>query len=126
LIFSTVFVTALSITRERERGTMENLLAMPVRPVEVMLAKVLPYMLVGYVQVALILIADILVFQLPIRGSVPLLLAALGLFIAGNLALGITTSTLSTNQMQVIQFCQFTLLPQIFLPRGSDRDWEPG
>lgn len=115
LIFSTLFITALSITRERERGTMENLLAMPVRPIEVMLAKVTPYILVGYVQVVLILIAAILVFQLPIRGSVPLLLGALGLFIAGNLAFGITISTLSTNQMQAIQFAQFTLLPQIFL-----------
>jgi ABC-type Na+ efflux pump permease subunit len=63
LIFSTVFVTALSITRERERGTMENLLAMPVRPIEVMLAKVVPYILVGYVQVVLILIAATLVFR---------------------------------------------------------------
>ena len=115
LIFSTVFVTALSITRERERGTMENLLAMPVRPIEVMLAKIVPYIFVGYVQVALILIVSILFFQLPIRGSVPLLLVALGLFIVGNLALGITFSTLSTNQMQAIQFAQFTLLPSIFL-----------
>ena len=115
LIFSTVFVTALSITRERERGTMENLLAMPVRPIEVMLAKIVPYIFVGYVQVALILIVSILFFQLPIRGSVPLLLLALGLFIVGNLALGITFSTLSTNQMQAIQFAQFTLLPSIFL-----------
>ncbi len=115
LIFSTVFVTALSITRERERGTMENLLAMPVRPIEVMLAKIVPYIFVGYVQVALILIVSILFFQLPVRGSVPLLLVALGLFIVGNLALGITFSTLSTNQMQAIQFAQFTLLPSIFL-----------
>jgi ABC-2 type transport system permease protein len=115
LIFSTVFVTALSLTRERERGTMENLLAMPVRPVEVMLAKVVPYIAVGYVQVVLILIAATLAFELPVRGSVALLLLALGLFIAGNLAFGITISTLSTNQMQAIQFAQFTLLPQIFL-----------
>jgi len=115
LIFSTVFVTALSITRERERGTMENLLAMPVRPVEVMLAKVVPYIVVGYVQVILILIAATFVFHLPVRGSIALLLAALGLFIAGNLALGITFSTISTNQMQAIQFAQFALLPQIFL-----------
>ena len=115
LIFSTVFVTALSITRERERGTMENLLAMPVRPIEVMLAKIVPYVLVGYIQVVLILIVSALFFQLPVRGSVPLLLVALGLFIAGNLALGIVFSTLSTNQMQAIQFAQFTLLPSIFL-----------
>lgn len=115
LIFSTVFVTSLSLTRERERGTMENLLSMPVRPIEVMLAKVVPYIFIGYVQVVLIIIAAALFFQLPVRGSVPLLLAALGLFIAGNLAFGIVISTLSTNQMQAIQFAQFTLLPQIFL-----------
>jgi ABC-type multidrug transport system permease subunit len=115
LIFSTLFVTALSITRERERGTMENLLAMPVRPIEVMTAKVVPYIAIGYIQIVLIMIAATLVFQLPIRGSVPLLLAALGLFITGNLALGITISILSASQMQAVQFAQFTFLPQIFL-----------
>jgi ABC-2 type transport system permease protein len=115
LIFSTVFITALSITRERERGTMENLLAMPVRPIEVMLAKIAPYVFVGYVQVVLILLVSAVVFQLPVRGSLVLLLVTLGLFIAGNLALGITFSTLSENQMQAIQFAQFTLLPSIFL-----------
>ena len=115
LIFSTLFVTALSITRERERGTMENLLAMPVRPIEVMVAKVVPYIAIGYIQIVLIMIAATLVFQLPIRGSVALLLAALGLFITGNLALGITISILSASQMQAVQFAQFTFLPQIFL-----------
>ena len=115
LIFSTVFVTALSITRERERGTMENLLAMPVRPIEVMLAKIVPYVFVGYVQVVLILLISAFVFEMPVRGSIILLLVSLGLFIAGNLALGITFSTVSENQMQAIQFAQFTLLPSIFL-----------
>ncbi len=115
LMMSTLFVTALSITREREQGTMENLLAMPVRPIEVMLAKIVPYVFVGYVQVALILVASALVFQLPIRGSILLLLIALGLFIASNLALGVTFSTLAANQMQAIQMAQFTLLPSIFL-----------
>ena len=115
LMISTLFVTSLSLTRERERGTMENLLAMPVRPIEVMLAKIAPYVLVGYVQVALILIVSVVFFQLPIRGSILLLLVALGLFIAGNLALGITYSTIAANQMQAIQFAQFTLLPSIFL-----------
>jgi ABC-2 type transport system permease protein len=115
LMISTLFVTSLSITRERERGTMENLLAMPVRPIEVMLAKIAPYVVVGYVQVALILIVSVVFFQLPIRGSILLLLVALGLFIAGNLALGITYSTIAANQMQAIQFAQFTLLPSIFL-----------
>jgi ABC-2 type transport system permease protein len=115
LLFSTLFVTAVSITRERERGTMENLLAMPVRPAEVMLAKVVPYIGIGYVQVVLILIAATLIFALPVRGEVALLLLALGLFITGNLAFGITISTLSTNQMQAVQFAQFLLLPQIFM-----------
>ena len=88
LMMSTLFMTTLSITSERERGTMENLLAMPVRPIEVMIAKIMPYIVIGYIQVLLILVASALFFQLPMRGSIPLLLVALGLFIAGNLALG--------------------------------------
>jgi ABC-type multidrug transport system permease subunit len=115
LTFSTLFVTTLSITRERERGTMENLLAMPLRPLEVMLAKISPYIVIGYVQVALILIASALFFHLPIRGSIPLLLAALGLFIGANLALGVLFSTISANQMQATQLAQFTLLPSFLL-----------
>jgi ABC-2 type transport system permease protein len=115
LTFSTLFVTTLSITRERERGTMENLLAMPVRPLEVMLAKITPYLVIGYVQVALILLASTIFFQLPIRGSIPLLLGALGLFIGGNLALGVLFSTISANQMQATQFAQFTLMPSFLL-----------
>jgi len=115
LTFSTLFVTTLAITRERERGTMENLLAMPVRPIEVMIAKIVPYVVIGYVQVAMILIASVAFFQLPIRGSLPLLLAALGVFIASNLALGVTFSTVATNQMQAVQLAQFTLMPSIML-----------
>ena len=78
LSFSTLVITALAITREREAGTMENLLAMPVRPVEVMLGKIVPYIGLGYVQTFLILAVAVLVFDVPMRGSVPLLLAALG------------------------------------------------
>jgi ABC-2 type transport system permease protein len=115
LTFSTLFVTTLSITRERERGTMENLLAMPVRPLEVMVAKISPYIVIGYVQVALILIASALFFHLPVRGSVPLLLLALGLFIGANLALGVLFSTISANQMQATQLAQFTLMPSFLL-----------
>jgi ABC-2 type transport system permease protein len=115
LMMSTLFMTTLSITKERERGTMENLLAMPVRPIEVMLAKIVPYVFIGYIQVFLILIASALFFQLPLRGSLPTLLVALGLFIGGNLALGITFSTVSSNQMQAIQFAQFTLMPSFML-----------
>ena len=115
LTFSTLFVTTLSITKERERGTMENLLAMPVRPLEVMVAKITPYLVIGYAQLALILIASALFFQLPIRGSIPLLLFALGLFIGGNLALGVFFSTISANQMQATQLAQFTLMPSFLL-----------
>jgi ABC-2 type transport system permease protein len=115
LTFSTLFVTTLSITKERERGTMENLLAMPVRPLEVMIAKIAPYVAIGYAQVAMILLASTLFFQLPIRGSIPLLLFALGLFIACNLALGVTFSTVSANQMQATQLAQMTLLPSFML-----------
>jgi len=115
LLISTLLVTALSITRERERGTMENLLAMPVRPIEVMLAKIVPYVFVGYIQVALILIVSAVFFQVPMRGSVALLLVALGLFIASNLALGITFSTVAANQMQALQFAIFTFLPSLLL-----------
>ena len=115
LTMSTLFVTTLSITRERERGTMENLLAMPVRPLEVMLAKVVPYIVIGYVQVALIVVIAALVFGMPVRGSIMLLTLALGLFIASNLALGITFSTVARNQMQATQMSQFMLLPSFFL-----------
>jgi ABC-type multidrug transport system permease subunit len=115
LTISTLFVTTLSITRETERGTMENLLAMPVRPIEVMLAKVVPYIVIGYVQVVLIVAIAVVVFGLPVRGSVPLLSVTLGLFIASNLALGITFSTVARNQMQAIQMAQFMLLPSFML-----------
>ncbi len=115
LMFSTLFATTLSITRERERGTMENLLSMPARPVEIMIAKIFPYIVIGYLQVAVILISSAMIFGLPLYGSLVLLLAALGVFIASNLALGVTISTLSTNQMQATQFAQFLILPQMLL-----------
>ena len=115
LIFSTLLITTLSITRERERGTMENLLAMPVRPIEVMIAKIVPYIAIGYVQVVLIMAISSAAFDLPIRGSLFLLIVALGLFIASNLALGFTFSTIASSQMQAMQMAQFTLLPSILL-----------
>ena len=115
LMMSTLFMTTLSITRERERGTMENLLAMPARPIEVMVAKMVPYVFIGYVQVLLLLVASAVFFQLPLRGSLVTLMLALGLFIGSNLALGITFSTISSNQMQATQFAQFALLPSFML-----------
>ena len=115
LTVSTLVMTSLAITREREMGTMENLLAMPVRPVEVMLGKIIPYVGLAYVQTALILSVSVLVFHVPVRGSVPLLLLALGVFIACNLAMGFTFSTMARTQMQAQQLAQFGLLPSFML-----------
>jgi ABC-type multidrug transport system permease subunit len=115
LTFSTLFVTTLSITRETERGTMENLLAMPVRPIEVMAAKVVPYIVIGYAQALLIVVVAAVVFGLPVRGSIALLSLALGLFIASNLVMGVTFSTIARNQMQAVQMAQFTLMPSFLL-----------
>ena len=115
LTVSTLVMTSLAITREREMGTMENLLAMPVRPVEVMLGKIVPYVGLAYVQTGLILVVSVAVFDVPVRGSIPLLLLALGVFIACNLALGFTFSTLAQTQMQAQQLSQFGLLPSFML-----------
>ena len=113
LMMSTLVITTLSITREREAGTMENLLAMPVRPIEVMLGKIVPYIGLGYVQVLLILVR--LRAGVPRAGARLAAVAAgwrLGVFIAGNLALGITFSTLARTQQQAQQLAQFSLLPR--------------
>jgi ABC-2 type transport system permease protein len=115
LTMTMVIITALAITRERERGTMENLLATPVRPFEVMVGKILPYIAVGYIQVTLILIAARFIFQVPMIGSLPLLYAVALVFIAANLAVGITFSTLAQNQLQAVQMAFFFFLPSILL-----------
>jgi ABC-2 type transport system permease protein len=115
LTMTMVVITALAITRERERGTMENLLATPVRPFEVMLGKIIPYIIVGYVQITLILIAAHFIFHVPMLGSLPLLYAVALLFIAANLAVGITFSTLAQNQLQAVQMAFFFFLPSILL-----------
>jgi ABC-2 type transport system permease protein len=115
LTMTMVIITALAITRERERGTMENLLATPVRPFEVMLGKILPYIAVGYVQITLILIAAHFIFHVPMIGSLTLLYGVALLFIAANLAVGITFSTLAQNQLQAVQMAFFFFLPSILL-----------
>ncbi len=107
LTMTMVMITGLAITRERERGTMENLLATPVRPFEVMVGKILPYIVVGYIQVTLILLAARFIFNVPMVGSLPLLYAIALLFIAANLAVGITFSTLAQNQLQAVQMAFF-------------------
>ena len=115
LTMTMVIITALAITRERERGTMENLLATPVRPFEVMVGKILPYIVVGYIQVSLILLAARFIFHVPMVGSLPLLYLVALLFIAANLAVGITFSTLAKNQLQAVQMAFFFFLPSILL-----------
>jgi ABC-2 type transport system permease protein len=115
LTMTMVIITGLAITRERERGTMENLLATPVRPFEVMVGKILPYIAVGYIQVTLILVAARFLFGVPMVGSLALLYGLALIFIAANLAVGITFSTLAKNQLQAVQMAFFFFLPSILL-----------
>lgn len=115
LTMTMVMITGLAITRERERGTMENLLSMPTKPFEVMIGKVLPYILVGYMQVILILLASHFLFGVPVYGNIPMLFLAALVFIVANLAMGITFSTLAQNQLQAMQLSFFFFLPSLLL-----------
>ena len=115
LTMTMVMITGLAITRERERGTMENLLSMPTRPFEVMIGKIIPYILVGYIQVGLILIAARFLFKVPMVGNLGLLLVVALVFIAANLAVGITFSTVAQNQLQAMQMSFFFFLPSLLL-----------
>ena len=115
LTMTMVMITALAITRERERGTMENLLSMPTRPAEVLAGKIIPYILVGYIQVGLILVCARFLFHVPMVGSLVLLLAVALVFIAANLAMGITFSTVARNQLQAAQSASFFFLPSMLL-----------
>ncbi len=115
LTMTMLIFTALSVTREIERGTMETLLAMPIRPVEVMLGKIAPYVLVGAGQAGMIIIAGIFLFQVPVVGSLGLLTALTTLFIVTNLSIGYTFSTLAQNQLQAVQMTFMYFLPNILL-----------
>lgn len=115
LTMTLVIITALAITRERERGTMENLLSTPVRPFEVMIGKIIPYIIVGYVQMGVILVAAHFLFKVPVVGNLLLLLVVSLLFIAANLGVGLTFSTLARNQLQAVQMAFFFFLPSILL-----------
>ena len=115
LTMTMIMITGLAITRERERGTMENLLSTPAHPGEVLLGKIVPYITVGYIQITLILLAAKLVFSVPMVGSVPLLLVLALLFILANLAVGITFSTIAKNQLQAVQMAFFFFLPSLLL-----------
>lgn len=115
LTMTMVMMTALAVTREIERGTMENLLATPARPSEVMIGKIVPYIAVGYGQVCVILLTARLLFDVPMEGSLALLSLVLVLFIAANLAVGFTFSTLARNQLQAMQLTFFFFLPSMLL-----------
>ncbi|MGA2750413.1 MAG: ABC transporter permease [Verrucomicrobiota bacterium] len=115
LTLTMVLITGLAMTRERETGTMENLLAMPARPLEVLTGKIIPYILVGYIQIGILLVAARFLFRVPMLGSVPLLLAVALLFIAANLAMGVTFSTIASNQREAVQMGIFFFLPNILL-----------
>ena len=115
LTMTMLIFTALSVTREIERGTMESLLAMPITPVEIMLGKIVPYVLVGFLQAALIVGAGIVLFGVPIFGSLMLLALLSTLFIATNLSIGYTFSTVAQNQLQAMQMSMMFFLPNILL-----------
>ena len=115
LMLSMLVFTALSVTREIERGTMESLLAMPITPLEIMLGKIAPYVLVGFLQAAMIIGASVLMFGVPIVGNLALLSLLTTLFIATNLAFGYTFSTLARNQLQAVQMSIMFFLPNMLL-----------
>jgi ABC-2 type transport system permease protein len=115
LTLTMLIFTALSVTREIERGTMESLLAMPITPLEIMLGKIAPYVLIGFLQAALIFGAGILLFNVPVLGSLMSLALLTTLFIATNLSIGYTFSTLAQNQLQAIQMAMMFFLPNILL-----------
>jgi ABC-2 type transport system permease protein len=115
LTMTMVLMTGLAMTRERERGTFENLLSTPALPIEVMTGKIVPYILIGLIQVTLIIIAALLLFEVPMQGNPLLLYFVVLLFIAANLTLGITFSSIARNQLQAMQMTFFFFLPSILL-----------
>ena len=115
LTMTLVMMTAMGMTRERERGTLENLLATPVRPIEVMIGKIVPYVIIGYIQVLIVFTAARLLFEVPMFGNFVLLSSAIVLFIVATLGVGFTFSTLARSQMQSMQMTMFFFLPDILL-----------
>jgi len=115
LSMTMVMMTGLSMTRERERGTMENLLATPVSPIEVMTGKIMPYIAIGLIQASIILLGARFMFHVPFAGSVMAIYLAALLFIAASLTVGITLSSIAQNQLQAMQLTMFYFLPNILL-----------
>jgi ABC-2 type transport system permease protein len=115
LTMTMVMLTSMAIARERERGTLEQLIVSPIKPVELVVGKIVPFVVIGYVQMTLILLAGHLLFQVPLLGSLGLLYLLAFVFIAANLALGLFFSTLAKTQQQAMQMSFFFLLPNILL-----------
>jgi ABC-2 type transport system permease protein len=115
LTMTMVMMTGLAITRERERGTMENLLSTPVYPLEVMTGKIVPYIFIGLIQATIILVASRYLFGVPIVGSLATLYVVILLFVAATLTVGITLSSLAQNQLQAMQLTFFYFLPNMLL-----------
>jgi ABC-2 type transport system permease protein len=115
LTMTMVMLTSMAIARERERGTLEQLIVSPVKSVELIIGKILPYVVIGYLQMTMILAVGAVVFDVPVGGSLPLLYLLAFVFIAANLALGLFFSTLATTQQQAMQMSFFFLLPNILL-----------
>jgi ABC-2 type transport system permease protein len=115
LTLTMVMLTAMAIVRERERGTLEQLIVSPVKSVEIVIGKIVPYVVMGYVQTTLILFAGRLIFRVPFVGSLPLLYGLAFVFIAANLALGLMFSTVAKTQQQAMQMSFFFILPNILL-----------
>jgi len=115
LTMTMVLMTGLAMTRERERGTFENLLSTPALPIEVMTGKIVPYIMIGLIQVSLILACALLLFEVPMLGNPLLLYLVVLIFIAANLSLGITFSSIARNQLQAMQMTFFFFLPSILL-----------
>jgi ABC-2 type transport system permease protein len=115
LTMTMLIFTALSVTREIERGTMESLLSMPISPFEIMLGKIIPYIFIGFLQAAIIIGFGVLLFGVPIVGNLAVLAALSTLFIATNLSIGYSFSTVAKNQLQAIQMSFFFFLPNILL-----------
>jgi ABC-2 type transport system permease protein len=115
LTMTMVLMTGLAITREQERGTMENLLSTPATAIEVMTGKIVPYVMIGLIQVTLVLVLAKLIFNVPMHGNLGVLYLAVLLFIAANLTLGLTFSSIAQNQLQAMQMTFFFFLPSILL-----------
>jgi ABC-2 type transport system permease protein len=118
-----VMFTSMAIARERERGTLEQLIVSPVRRIELILGKILPYVMIGYVQMTIILFVGKTVFHVPVVGSLPLLYGLSFMFIAASLAVGLFFSTLAMTQQQAMQMSFFFFLPNILLS-GFMFPWE--